>query len=268
LPGGASENFSPVLPNQSFFQMLGPLGLAMVAALWAYDGWIEITYVAGEVKNPQRNLPLSIISSTLIVIAFYVVVNLAYMFVLPVEKMAASLLVGSDAATVIIGASGAALITIGIIISTLGSNHGIVFTAARIPYAMARAGLFFQSLAYLHPRYRTPTIALIIQGVWGSVLALSGGYDQLYTYVVFAAWVFYAMACGAVIILRHKAPHMPRPYKTWGYPLTPIVFMLFAIWLVVNTIIEAPRDAAVGAGIILIGLPVYFHWKRKTGKSQ
>lgn len=268
LPGGSSDNFSPLLPSQSFLSMLGPLGLAMVAALWAYDGWIEITYVAGEVKNPQRNLPLSIIYSTLIVIAFYVVVNLAYTYVLSVEKMAASPLVGSEVATIVIGASGAALVSIGIIISTLGSNHGIVFTAARIPYAMARAGLFFRSMAHVHPRYRTPIIALLIQGVWGCVLALTGSYDQLFTYVVFASWLFYAMSCGAVIILRRRTPQMARPYKTWGYPATPIVFIIFSIWLVANTIIEAPRDAAVGAGIIILGLPVYFYWKRQKMREK
>jgi len=263
LPGGSSENFSPLLPDQSLGGMLGPLGLAMVAALWAYDGWIEITYVAGEVKNPQRNLPLSIIYSTLIVILFYVVVNLAYTYVLSVGRMARSPLVGSDVATIILGSAGAALLTIGILISTLGSNHGIVFTAARIPYAMARAGLFFKSMAHVHPRFRTPTMALTVQGVWGCVLALTGSYDQLFTYVVFASWVFYAMSCGAVIILRRASPQMQRPYKTWGYPATPIVFILFSIWLVSNTIIEAPRDAAIGAGIILLGLPVYFYWKKK-----
>ncbi len=263
LPGGSSENFSPLLPNQSLAGLLGPLGLAMVAALWAYDGWIEITYVAGEVKNPQRNLPLSIIYSTLIVIAFYVVVNLAYTYVLSVGRMASSPLPGSDVATIIIGSSGAALITIGILISTLGSNHGIVFTAARIPYAMAKAKLFFQSMAHVHPRFRTPTTALIVQGAWGCVLAMTGSYDQLFTYVVFASWIFYAMSCGAVIILRRSSPQMQRPYKAWGYPATPVVFILFSIWLVINTIIEAPHDAAIGAGIILIGLPVYFYWEKK-----
>jgi APA family basic amino acid/polyamine antiporter len=267
LPGGSSENFSPLLPAQSFASMPGPLGLAMLGVLWAYDGWIEITYVAGEVKNPQRNLPLSIIYSTLIVIAFYVVVNLAYTYVLSVGKMARSPLVGSDVATVIIGSAGAALVTVGILISTLGSNHGIVFTAARIPYAMAKERLFFQSMAQVHPRFRTPTTALIVQGVCGCVLALTGSYDQLYTYVVFASWLFYAMSCGAVIILRRKAPQRARPYKAWGYPITPIVFILFSIWLMINTIIETPFDAAIGAGIILLGLPMYSYWKMKKGPA-
>jgi APA family basic amino acid/polyamine antiporter len=246
----------------------------MVAALWAYDGWIEITYVASEVKNPQRNMSLSIIYSILIVIALYVLMSLACVYVLSVGKMSQaveaaeqtgqSYLVASDVATTIMGASGAALVAVAILISTLGSNNGIVFTAARIPYAMAKEGLFFQSMAQVNARFHTPLFALIVQGVLTCILTLSGTYDQLYTYVVFASWLFYAMSCGAVIILRRKAPQMARPYKTWGYPVVPVVFILFAVWLMANTIIEAPRDAAIGAGIIALGLPFYFYWKSKT----
>ncbi len=258
----SSANFQPVFSSQSFSSLLGPLGLAMVAALWAYDGWIEITYVAGEVKNPQRNMPLSIIYSTVIIIAFYILVNLAYIHVLSVGKMAGSELVGSETAVAVIGPIGATLVTLGILISTLGSNNGIVFTAARIPYAMAKERLFFQSMAQVHPRFRAPVVALVIQGIWACLLTLSGTYDQLYTYVVFGSWLFYAMSCGAVIILRQKAPQMHRPYKTWGYPVTPIIFILFAAWLVINTIIEDTWDAAIGAGIILAGLPAYFYWKK------
>jgi APA family basic amino acid/polyamine antiporter len=233
----------------------------MVAALWAYDGWIEITYVAGEVKNPQRNLPLSVIYSTLVVIALYVLMSLGCVYVLSVAKMSQSQLVTSDVAAAIMGPVGVALVTIAILISTLGSNNGIVFTSARIPYAMAKEGLFFKSMAEVNAKFRTPLVALIIQGVWACTLTLSGTYDQLYTYVVFASWLFYAMSCGAVIILRRKAPQMARPYKTWGYPVVPVVFILFAVWLMANTIIEAPRDAAIGAGIIALGLPLYYYWR-------
>jgi APA family basic amino acid/polyamine antiporter len=261
LPGGSVANFHPLLPSQFLSSLIGPFGLAMVAALWAYDGWIEITYVAGEVKNPQRNLPLSIIYSTLIVIALYVIMSLGCVYVLSVAKMSQSQLVASDVAAAIMGPVGVALVTIAILISTLGSNNGIVFTSARIPYAMAKEGLFFKSMAEVNARFRTPLVALIIQGGWACTLTLSGTYDQLYTYVVFASWLFYAMSCGAVIILRRKAPQMARPYKTWGYPVVPVVFILFAVWLMANTIIEAPRDAAIGAGIIALGLPLYYYWR-------
>jgi APA family basic amino acid/polyamine antiporter len=261
LPGGSVANFDPLLPSQSLSSLIGPFGLAMVAALWAYDGWIEITYVAGEVKNPQRNLPLSVIYSTLVVIALYVLMSLGCVYVLSVAKMSQSQLVTSDVAAAIMGPVGVALVTIAILISTLGSNNGIVFTSARIPYAMAKEGLFFKSMAEVNAKFRTPLVALIIQGVWACTLTLSGTYDQLYTYVVFASWLFYAMSCGAVIILRRKAPQMARPYKTWGYPVVPVVFILFAVWLMANTIIEAPRDAAIGAGIIALGLPLYYYWR-------
>jgi APA family basic amino acid/polyamine antiporter len=263
LKGGAVANFTPLFPAKEFSSLLGPLGLAMVAALWAYDGWIEITYVGSEVKNPQRNLPLSIIFSTVIVIALYVLISIACVYVLSVGTMAQAKLVAAEAATKMIGPQGAAFVTIAILISTLGSNNGIIFTAARIPYAMAKEGLFFQSMAKVNEKYRVPLTALIVQGVWACILTASGTYDQLFTYVVFVSWLFYAMSCGAVIILRRKAPNLARPYKTWGYPLVPIIFILFAIWLVTNTIMEAPRDAAIGAGIMLSGLPIYFYWKQK-----
>jgi len=262
LKGGSLDNFNPLFPTQSFSSLMGPLGLAMVAALWAYDGWIEITYVGSEVKNPQRNLPLSIIFSTLIVIVLYVLMSLACVYVLSAGAMAKSELVASDVAKTIMGPMGAALVTVAILISTLGSNNGIIFTAARIPYAMAKAGLFFKSMANVNEKYRVPLTALIVQGVLACILTASGTYDQLYTYVVFASWLFYAMSCGAVIILRRKAPQMARPYKTWGYPVVPVIFILFALWLMINTIIEAPRDAAIGVGIILLGLPIYFYWKK------
>jgi len=149
------------------------------------------------------------------------------------------------------------------LISTLGANNGIVLTAARIPYAMARGGMFFQSQGSVHPRYGTPTTALVTQGLIAAALTAFGTYDQLFTYVVFAQFVFYALSASAVIRLRQTAPQIARPYRTWGYPITPIVFIAFAIWLVYNTIVETPRDSAIGAGLILLGLPGYFYWKRR-----
>jgi APA family basic amino acid/polyamine antiporter len=178
--------------------------------------------------------------------------------------MAGATLVASDAAQVTLGAVGAGFVAAAILVSTLGANNGIVLTAARIPYAMARGGVFFRSQGNVHPRFATPVVALVVQGVISSVLALSGTYGQLTTYVVFASFVFYALSCGAVLRLRRTAPHVARPYRTWGYPVTPIVFIAFALWLVGNTIRELPRESAVGAGLILLGLPGYWYWKRQT----
>jgi len=234
----------------------------MVAVLWAYDGWIETTYVGSEIVDPGRNLPRSIIFSTLIVITLYVLASIAYTYVLSPANMVGSALVASDAGRVTMGAVGASFVVIAILISTLGANNGIVLTAARIPYAMARGGMFFRSQGIVHPRYGTPTVALLTQGVIASALTALGTYDQLFTYVVFAQFVFYALSASAVLRLRKTAPALARPYKTWGYPLTPIVFIAFAIWLVYNTIVETPKDSAIGAGLILLGLPGYYYWRR------
>jgi len=262
LPGGSATNFQPLWPPGSVGGWIGPFGVAMVAVLWAYDGWIETTYVGSEIVDPGKNLPRSIIYSTLIVIALYVLASVAYTYVLSPANMVGSTLVASDAAKVTMGSLGATFVVIAILISTLGANNGIVLTAARIPYAMARGGMFFRAQGIVHPRYGTPTVALITQGVIAAALTAWGTYDQLFTYVVFAQFVFYALSAGAVIRLRKTAPQVARPYRTWGYPLTPIVFIAFAAWLVYNTIVQSPKDSAIGAGLILIGLPGYFYWRR------
>src|SRR5881394_2187910 len=215
LPGGSATHFQPLWPSASVGQLIGPFGVAMVAVLWAYDGWIETTYVGSEIVDPGRNLPRSIILSTLIVIALYVLASLAYVFVLSPAGMLHSDLVASDTAKVTMGAGGAALVVIAILISTIGANNGIVLTAARIPYAMARGGLFFRSQAFVHPRLGTPVVALITQGVIASLLTAWGTYDQLTTYVVFAQFLFYGLSAGAVIRLRSTAPQVARPYRTW-----------------------------------------------------
>lgn len=266
--GGSPENFQPLLPSLPLASLLGPLGIAMIAVLWSYDGWIEITYVAGEVKAPERTIHRSLLYSTVIVIGFYILVNLAFISVLGLRNVAHSSLVASDAATVIHGSIGAAIVALTVAISMFGANNGFVFTGARIYYAMAREGLFFKSLARIHPRYQTPVASLLAQGAWSCVLVLSGTYDQLITYIVFASWIFYAMSCGAVIILRKRKPELPRPYKTWGYPFTPMVFILFAFVLAISTIIESPRDAAIGCAMILSGIPAYWWWNKKRGETK
>ena len=265
LPGGSASHFQPLWPAATIGagHWIGPFGVAMVAVLWAYDGWIETTYIGSEIIDPGKNLPRSIILSTLIVIGLYVLASVAYTYVLSPGAMIGSQLVASDAAKITMGGFGASFVVIAILVSTLGANNGIVLTAARIPYAMARAGVFFPSQGVVHSRYGTPTIALITQGVIASVLTALGRYDQLFTYVVFAQFVFYALSAGAVIRLRSTEPEVARPYRTWGYPLTPLVFIAFALWLVFNTIRETPVDSAVGAGIILVGLPGYFYWKKR-----
>ena len=262
MDGGSAENIQPFYPDRPLPALVGPLGRAMVSVLWTYDGWIFITYVAGEVKNPGRNIPLSLVFCMLIVISIYLLINFVFTYTLGIGAMGTSTLVASDSAFIFLGEKGAVLVSIIILISLLGANNGFILTSARINYAMARNRLFFQQAAKVHPKFKSPANALIIQAVWACALTFSGTYNQLITYIIFASWIFYAMSCAAVIILRKKRPEMKRPYKTPGYPYIPIIFILFAVFLTFNTILEAPRDAAVGAGIILAGLPLYFYWKK------
>jgi len=268
LPGGSAANFEPLWPAASLGSLITPFGIAMVAVLWAYDGWIEITYVGGEVKDPGRNLPRSIVLATLIAVALYCLVTASFSYVLSPSRLAASPLVASDAAQVTLGRAGAGLVAVAIMISTLGSNNGIVLTAARIPYAMARDGLLPRALARVDPRFVTPVTSLVVQGViaialtWISIEpSWKDTYGRLFTYVVLGEFIFYALSAGAVIVLRRRAPEMPRPYRTWGYPVTPLVFVLFSVWLIWNTAREQLLDFAVGMALMLVGLPWYW-WRR------
>jgi len=259
---GNAGNLKPIFSDLSYTSLVGPLGLAMVAVLWTFDGWIFVTYVAGEIKNPGRNIPLSLILCMIIVVSVYLALNFVLVYILGFNGMINSNLVMSDAASVFLGKSGAIVVTVIILISLLGANNGFVLTSARINYAMARDNRFFKQAAFIHPKFQSPANALIIQCVWASVLTFTGTFNQLITYIIFASWIFYGMSAGAVIILREKKPDMERPYRTPFYPWIPIIFILFAIFLTVNTILEAPRDAAIGTGLILAGLPLYYYWKK------
>ncbi len=262
LEGGSTQNFSPLFTDRPPLSLIGPLGLAMVAVLWTFDGWIFVTYVAGEVKNPKRNIPLSLIFCMVIVLTVYLALNTVLVYVLGFDQMIGSELVMADAASKFIGGNGAAIVTIIILISLIGANNGFILTSARINYAMARDNRFFKQAAIIHPKFQSPANALIIQCIWACILTFSGTFNQLITYIIFASWIFYGMSAGAVIILRKKKPDMERPYQIPFYPWIPIIFILFAIFLTVNTILEAPRDAAIGTGLILAGLPLYYYWKK------
>jgi len=269
LPGGSATNLAPLWADAPPGHQIASFGVALVAVLWAYDGWIEITYVGSEVTDPERNLPRSIVLSTIIGMALYCLVTASFAYVLSPAKMAASSLVASDAAQVTLGGAGAALVAVAIMIATIGSNNGIVLTAARIPYAMARDGLLPRRLAGVHPRFLTPVPSLVVQGIIAIALtwistepSWKDTYNRLFTYVVLGEFIFYGMSAGAVILLRHTAADMPRPYRTWGYPVTPLVFVLFSVWLIWNTAHEQLLDFAVGMALILAGLPWY--WWRKA----
>ena len=268
LPGGSSANIQPLWPRESLSSLIGPFGLAMILVLGAYDGWIEITYVGSELKRPGRDMPLSILVSTLLVGLLYIGVSVAVLYVLGQKATAASATVAADAMKVVLGPAGGALITVAVLLSTLGCSHGMIFTAPRISYSMALRGDFFAWAGRLHPSRATPNTAMIVQGFWAALLALSGTYNQLITYMVFVSFLFYALSSAAVLVLRRREPLLERPYRAWGYPVTPVVFILFSGYLIANTIRETPLDAAIGAALLLAGLPVYWYCRWRYGPSR
>jgi len=235
---------------------------ALVAALWAYDGWNNVSMVASEIRDPQRNLPRALIAGTLVVIAIYLLANLAYFYVLPAAEVASSARVAAETMRRILGSFGANAVSIVAMISIFAALNGSILSGSRVPFAMARDGLFFRRVAFVHPQHRTPSVSILALSAWGALLVLSGRYSQLYTYVIFASVILYGMATAAVIVLRFKRPDMPRPYRTLGYPLVPVVFVLAIACLVVSTLLKSPRESLMGVGLVALGLPFYFFWKK------
>jgi basic amino acid/polyamine antiporter, APA family len=236
---------------------------ALVAALWAYDGWNNVVMVASEVRKPQRNLPLALVVGSLAVIAIYLAANLAYFRVLPAVGVAAHDRVASEMMRQILGPNGAGAVSIAAMISIFAALNGSILSGSRVPYAMARDGLFFRRVAVVHPVHRTPSASILVLSAWSGLLVLSSRYDQLYTYVIFASVILYGMATAAVIVLRYKRPDMPRPYRTIGYPVVPALFVLAIIALVISTLLKSPRESLMGIALILLGLPFYFYWNRQ-----
>ena len=258
--GGSVANFGTSIPAPGG---LAGFFAALVAALWAYDGWNNVSMVSSEVKNPQKNLPLALVFGTVAVMAIYILANLAYFYVLPASGVAASDRVAAEMMRKVWGAGGANAVSIAAMISIFAALNGSILTGSRVPYAMARDGLFFKSIAKVHPVHFTPANSIIALSAWSMVLILSGGYDQLFTYVIFASWILYGMATASVLVLRHKRPDMPRPYKAVGYPLVPIIFVLVAAALILSTLQKSPRESLLGLGIMATGIPFYLRWKKK-----
>jgi APA family basic amino acid/polyamine antiporter len=244
----------------------------MLGALWGYDGWNNLTLVAGEVKNPQRNIPIALIGGTIVIILLYIFVNVAYFYVLnPTEIASVSKdsSVAREVAARFLGAGAIVLMTAGLMASSIGTLHTSILTGARVPYAMARDGVFFQRFGQLSEGTRVPIVALIVQGLWACVLALSGSFDTLTDYVVFGSWIFYALATASVFVFRRTMPDAERPYRAFGYPVVPLLFLIAGGWLLVNTMMTAPLQAFAGIFLILSGLPVYYYLLKSvqnTGK--
>ncbi len=239
------------------------LSVAMISVLWAYEGWQYTTFAVGEAIDPQRNFPRALITGTLILIALYVLANVAYVAALGGARVAASPRVAAEAVTTVVGATAGRLVAGAIMISMFSAALSIVITAPRVYYTMARDGLFFRKLAHVHPRFGTPAFAIIVTTIWSMVLAATGTFQQLLTYVVFVGWMFYGLGAMAVIVLRRTKPDAPRPFRVPGYPWTPVIFTLSAVAIVLNTILTQPRDVAFGLLIVALGAPAYLIWRRR-----
>jgi len=237
-------------------------GVALIACLLAYDGWVQVSFVAGEIKNPNRNILLALALGVGACIAIYMLVNVAYMRVLSIPEIAASDHVGASAAERVLGPVGGSLVALIILLSIIGTINGCFLTSPRIYFAQARDGLFFAKFGEVHPRFQTPAFAIAAQAVWSIVLLLSGTYETLMDYAMFALWVFYGLMVLGVILLRRSRPELPRPYRMWGYPVTPVLFLAVTLYFVGNTLITRPGPSLAGLGLIAAGVPVYFLWRR------
>ena len=244
---------------------------AMLGALWAYDGWNNVSYVAGEVKHPERNLPLALISSMFIVMALYVLVNVSYYYVLTPTQIASvstASSVAAEATLRVLGPLAVSLIAAIMMLSSWGSLQTSILGTARIPFAMARDGIFFKSLAQVSKKTHVPVISLIVQAVWAGVLTLSGTFDQLTDFAIFAFWLFYGMVGASVFVFRRREPDAPRPYRTWGYPVVPAIFVLVTICLIVMTFWNALVQSLIGLLIIASGLPVYWYFASRNRSTE
>ena len=260
---GSVDHFFPLWGMPSSGDLLGAIGIAMVATLWSYDGWNSLTYLAGEVREPKKNIPRALVLGTVIVICVYVLANMAYLYVLPIGEIARSKLVAADVMERVFTGYGGAFISAAVMISTFGTVNGTSMTTARVYFAMARDRVFFRSMDKIHPKYHTPTRSLIIQATWASILTLTGTYDQIFTYVVFAAWIFYALGAAGIFIMRRKRPEARSEYRVPGYPVVPLLFVAVATWFVINTLIKQSADSFVGLLLLVAGLPFYYFWKSK-----
>jgi basic amino acid/polyamine antiporter, APA family len=237
---------------------------ALVGALWAYDGWNNVGMVASEVKNPGRNLPISLIFGLGAVIAIYMLANWAYFRVLTPGEVAAKKLVAAEMMQRVQGPVGAAIVSVAAMISIFAALNGSILSGSRVPFAAARDGLFFRSAARVHPAFRTPGVSILMLTGWSSLLVFSGKYEQLYNFVIFGSWILYAMACASVFVLRRKRPDLPRPYRTLGYPVVPLLFLVGAAVLELTTLWSSPAQSIEGIALILIGLPFYFYWRGRS----
>jgi basic amino acid/polyamine antiporter, APA family len=240
---------------------LSAAGVALLAVLWAYEGWQNVTNSAGEAADPQRTFALGIGLGTAALVAIYLTANAGYVAAVGASGVAATDRVAADVVRALFGAPAAKLVTLVILISIFSAANGLALTGPRMYFAMARDGVFFRALAEVHPRFGTPALAVAASAAWAIVLALSGSFEQLFTYVVFASWIFAALAAASLFVLRRRRPDAPRPFRVPAYPLTPALFVVAAMAIVLNTVFARPREELTGLGIVATGVPAYFAWK-------
>lgn len=258
---GSWQGFHPFFAAGGHGGLLAAFGVATVSALWAYDGWNNLSMVAGEVKNPQRNMPLALIGGALLVLIVYVLVNLAYFHVLPVSQVLGTKTVAADAARRFLGSAGGAFIAVGVMISAFATLNGSILAGSRIPYATAREGLFPAGLGAVNSRFHTPAVSLVWQAIIAGLFTLTGGYQSLYTKAIFSEFLFYALSTAGVFVLRRREPDLPRPYRTWGYPVIPAAFVILSVCLLVNTFWQQRTDSLWGVVLVGSGIPAYWIWK-------
>jgi APA family basic amino acid/polyamine antiporter len=258
--GGSLHHFQETAGNGKGF--LGFFA-AMVGALWAYDGWNNVSMVSSEIRHPERNLPRALIFGIMAVIVTYLLVNIAYFHILSPSEVAHTDQVAAGMMAKLYGPIAARAVTVVVLISILAALNGSILSGARVPYAMARDGYFFKVIADVHPKYKTPGNSMIALCLWSAILILSGWYEQLYNFVIFGSWILYGMTAASVFILRRKRPDMPRPYRVTGYPGVPFLFVLVALVLLGSTLGNSPRESLMGLGFMAIGIPLYFHFRRK-----
>jgi basic amino acid/polyamine antiporter, APA family len=266
LFGGGS--WANVATNSTQYVEIKAMFAALLAAFWAYEGWNTVGFLGGEIQNPNKNLPLALFFGMLVIIGAYVLVNFTYHYVLPVDQLVDVHKAKNDIAAVAVirhfaGGIGATLISIIILVTTFGCTNSTILMPPRVYYAMAKDGLFFPRAAEIHPKYNTPNPALWIQGVWACLLVLSGSFDQLTDMLIFAAFFFYGATAFGVFVLRRREPDAERPYKVWGYPIVPALFVLFCVALILITCINQPREAGLGTALMLTGVPFYWYWNRR-----
>jgi basic amino acid/polyamine antiporter, APA family len=258
------------------FRGMSSFGVAMLAALWAYDGWNNMPMAAGEVENPTRNVPLALAVGMAIVFFVYAISNVAYFYALPFFDISSAnspahpdaLPVATMAAQAMLGSAAVGALSAAFVISALGAMNGSILTGARIPYAMAKDGLFLESLQHIGAKSHSPAVAVVVQGLIAAVLALSGTFDELTNYVVFSAWIFYALGAGAIFVLRKSHPGARRPFLVPGYPVLPAIFIATALFLLINTLLTATRESAIGLAFIASGIPVFFWFEKAKQKHR